>query len=360
LLPVAISCHPPPGFATFCYMASAYTRRGSPYHWLRIRKADGGWKSVSSGIRIGSVGAERKLQQRIAEETAKEERMKDETGVAMMRVWVPKWIQRHYTNEFSRARAFNCWAHLATFFKKKRIEHPEEVNYGVIMDYMAWRTEKERCEKDGRRVGNWNTALTEVRILGSVMHEAFAQGWILANPCARLRLGRRDVKEKREIFPDEQLKIEAALEADEAEEWMKDSWLVGMKHGCRLAEVKVPMERIDVEMMAITFKVKGGRFHTAPLHKDLLPLVARRRSEKAKFLVDLPQNASKRWIQWLSARGHDNLSFHCLRVTVITRFARASVAEAKAMEYVGHCSAMVHAIYRKLRPKDVAELGDFL
>lgn len=286
--------------------------------------------------------------------------MKEESGVAMLKVWVPRWIERHYQNPKSRARAFNCWAHLAAFLKLKKIEHPEEVNYGAIMDYMAWRTDRERCEKEGRRLGHWNTALTEVRILGSIMHEAVSQGWVLANPCARLRLGRRDVKEKREVFPEEQAEIEAKLAEDGVPQWMRDSWLVGIKQGCRLAEVKVPMERVDTALMAITFRVKGGRFHTAPLHKDLLPLVERRRKEKADHLVDLPGNASKLWIQWLGNRGHGDLSFHCLRVTVVTRFARAGVAEAKAMEYVGHCSALVHGIYRKLRPGDVADLGGFL
>lgn len=280
-----------------------------------------------------------------------------------MRNWVPQWIGHYYKNRLSAARALNAWAHLAEFFKKRGVLHPEEVSYGLCQDYMRWRTDAEACEAEGRRLGNWNTALTELRFLGSVMQESLAQGWIIANPCARLRLGRKNVKEKRAIERDEQARIEQELMTEGVPQWMQDSWLVGLKHGARLSEVKVPMGMINTEhgdRSVIAFKIKGGKVHAAPLHKDLLPMVERRRMEGAAFLVDLPKNASRDWVRWLEARGFEGLSFHCLRVTVITRFALADVTAEKAMQYVGHCTELAHAIYRKLKPKDVKSLGEFL
>lgn len=344
-------------------MASFYPRKRSPYYWLRIRGADGEWSDVSSGIRVGDVGALRKIQQRVALESAKEERMKDDSGEALMRNWVPRWIGHYYKNQRSADRAMNAWAHLSEFFRVKGILHPEEVSYGLCQNYMKWRIDAEACESEGRRLGNWNTALTELRILGSIMQEALAQGWIIANPCARLRLGRKEVKEKRAIEREEQVKIEEALARPDTPQWMRDSWLVGIKHGCRITEVKVPMTMINTEnpeRMVIAFKIKGGKIHAAPLHKDLLPLVERRRAEGAKYLVDMPKNASRDWVRWLVALGLKDLSFHCLRVTVITRLALANVTAEKAMQYVGHCTELAHAIYRKLKPKDVASLGDHL
>lgn len=97
-----------------------------------------------------------------------------------------------------------------------------------------------------------------------------------------------------------------------------------------------------------------------PLHSDLIPIITRRRASGAKTLVDLPKSPSKEWINFFTRCGFHDLCFHCLRVTVITRFAQADVTAEKAMQYVGHCSALVHAIYRKLKPRDVAQLGDFL
>ena len=341
-------------------MASYYERGKSPYYWLRIKDADGVWQSESSGIRKDGVGALRKIQQRISLETAKEERMENDGGKAILRNWVPNWIEHYYSNPRSADRAMNAWAHLSVFFRKKSILHPEEVTYGVCHEYMKWRTDKKACEAEDRRLGNWNTALTELRILGTIMQESLSQGWILANPCARLRLGRKDVAEKRAIEREEQAIIEAGLLEDDTEQWMRDSWLVGIKQGCRITEVKVPMALINTQTKVIPFKIKGWKFHPAPLHPDLLPLIERRRAENAAWLVDLPKNASRDWVRWFEKHGLEGLSFHSLRVTVITRFALADVTAEKAMQYVGHCSELCHAIYRKLKPRDVASLGDFL
>ncbi len=338
-------------------MASSYERKDSPFYWLRIKSPDGRWTFVSSGIRKDSAGAARKIQQRVTEETAREKRMNTETSALLAR-WVPGWIGYHYTNPKSARRAMNAWAHLSAFLKERRVIHPEEVTYGLCHDFMKWRTDEEACEDEGRRLGNWNTALTELRILGTIMQEAMAQGYVMANPCARLRLGRKDVKGKRPIEPHEQEIIEHALK--DAEEWLRDSWLVGIKQGCRLGEVEVPLDQISIPNRAIPFRVKGGRIHPAPLHRDLIPLVIRRRSEGREKLIDLPKSPSKEWINFFRKCGFDDLSYHCLRVTVITRFALADVTSEKAMQYVGHCNELTHAIYRKLKPRDVASLGDVL
>ncbi|MBK1884672.1 phage integrase SAM-like domain-containing protein [Luteolibacter pohnpeiensis] len=339
-------------------MASFYSRKNSPFYYIRTKGANGEWSDKSSGIRIGSQGAIRKIHQKVAEFTKKESEQASDGSAAAMQQWVPGWFSHHYTNELSKKRAMNCWAHLSTYFALKKIRHPQEVTYSVCHDYMKWRSDPAICEKDERKPGNWNTALTEIRVLGTIMQEAVAQGWIISNPCARLKLGRRDVKEKRAIERDEQEKIEEALKS--CPEWMQDSWLVAMKQGCRLSEVKAPLKRVSLSAMAISFRVKGGSLHTAPLHADLVPLVKRRQGQDAEFLVDLPTNASKLWNQWLTNQGFPDLSFHCIRVTVITRFAQANVTAEKAMQYIGHCDEMVHGIYRKLRPKDVASLGDIL
>lgn len=49
-----------------------------------------------------------------------------------------------------------------------------------------------------------------------------------------------------------------------------------------------------------------------------------------------------------------HLCFHCTRVTVITKMARAGVPMAVAMAYVLHSSSLVHKIYQRL---GIADLG---
>ena len=83
-------------------MASHYTRKGSPYYWLRVRRADGSWDSISSGIRIDQEGSKRKIQQRISDETAKEALMRDDGGSALLRAWVPGYL-------FVPADQIECW-----------------------------------------------------------------------------------------------------------------------------------------------------------------------------------------------------------------------------------------------------------
>ena len=151
-----------------------------------------------------------------------------------------------------------------------------------------------------------------------------------------------------------------AEEIHSAPEWLQNAWLVGCKQGCRLSEVKVKMSDIDEHKGVILFHVKGGKTHPAPLHRDLLPLVKLCREQDKEYLVDLPIYASKLIIQWLRSKGVNDISFHCLRVTVVTRLARAGYSESQVMEYVGHCSEMVHSIYRKLQPADLKHLGDAL
>ena len=293
----------------------------------------------------------------VSEMTAREQEDKDEGAGALFREWVESWIDYEYDNEKTATRYHNAWAHLSMFLSRKKVIHPHEVTYQLCHEYMRWRIDKEKAEKEGRKACVWNTALTELRVLGAIEQEAVRRGYIMANPCARLRLGRKNTKEKPEITGEQIIDIEEKLK--KAPEWMRDAWLVGIKQGCRVSEVAVPMNDIDVNAKVITFHVKGkgDKTHSAPLHDDLLPLIAKAKKKKRKTLVELPFNPSKCWCQWFDKNGYEEISFHCLRVTVVTRLARAGYSESQTMEYVGHCSEMVHAIYRRLRPNDLHHLG---
>ena len=141
---------------------------------------------------------------------------------------------------------------------------------------------------------------------------------------------------------------------------MRDCFLVAMRQGCRLTETQVPLERIDLEKRVITFLAKGGRLHAAPLHPELVPLVRERAEAGCGTLVDLPAQPSPRWGEFFKQVGLPHLTFHCTRVTVVTRLCEAGFSESQTMAYVGHSSTLVHALYRKMRPSAVSALCEAL
>jgi len=347
-------------FATACYvtaMASYFARKDSPFYWIRVKRPDGTWHQRSSGLRMDEKGSIRRISQLVAEETAKEA-FEEDGSSAFFKQWVPQWINYHYTNGFSKVRCNNAWAHLSVFFATRKVRHPGEVTYAICHDYVRWRT-SEAAESEGRRRAAWNTAVMEMRVLGAIMQESLRRGWIVANPCARLGLPKRKGKEKQVITPTEEKMVFAELRSRGSPDWMEESFLVAMRQGCRLREVEVPLERIDTKKMVVTFKVKGGGLHCAPLHKDLLPLVAKAKAQKRSVLVKLPAQPSPRWGKFFKSVGL-NVCFHCTRVTVVTRLCEAGFSESQTMAYVGHVSELVHDLYRKMRPVAVAHLGDVL
>lgn len=339
-------------------MASCFQRKDSPFFWIRFKTPDGRWKQRSSGVRTDAPGALRKVHQMVVEETAREAMRETEGASAMFRHWVPGWIDYRYKNERSRVRCLNAWAHWSVFLEERRLAHPAEMTYAVAHEFMRWRTNPPKGA--ARRVAAWNTSVVEVRFMGAVMQEALRRGWIAVNPFASLGLSKRASKEKRAITREEEERIFEALKRKKGAPWMWEAFLVAMRQGCRMREVAVPMEQVDEKAMVIVFNAKGGKKHAAPLHKDLLPLVRKARREKRNVLVRLPRQPSPKWGKFFSGMGMDDLCFHCTRVTVVTRLCEAGFSESQTMAYVGHASASVHAIYRKMRPTAVAALGSAL
>ena len=334
-------------------MASYYQRQDSPFFWVRYLRPDGVWKSKSTGIRADSVGALRKVSRLVAEMTKEEESLKHDGPVSLLTNWVPGWIATHYKSEKTAMRYGAAWAWLSLFFKEKDVLHPGEVTARLCHEYMEWRTNPPK----GRRKACWNTALCEIRFMGAVMREACFRGLAVSNPCWGLRLARAVPTEKQEISRSHEKIIRDALEHEPV--WMRESFEVGIKHGCRLRECAVPMSRIDEENI-IRFATKGGREHVVRAHMDVVPIIELARNEGRKVLVEMPMdNCSKVWCKFFSTLGLP-YSFHCLRVTVVTRLARAGISESQAMRYVGHSTTLVHALYRKLRPEDLSGAASVL
>jgi site-specific recombinase XerD len=240
----------------------------------------------------------RRLHGILVEESAKEKLGRAEGGSALFHQWVPRFLKERYTNPGTIQSWAVMWFKMSGFLTEKKVTHPAEVTYHLMMDYLRWRVSPPKGSK--RRPVSRNTAIEEISRMGLLMQEALRNGWVIANPCMRMGL-RRDPskKEKRAITKKEEARIFKELkecEHGEWDGWMSEMFLVAMRQGCRKNEVKVPLENIDVEAMKITFKIKRGRTHVSPLHKDLLPLVKKARKEKRKVLVSVPDCASVKWL----------------------------------------------------------------
>jgi integrase len=336
-------------------MASLFKRRDSPYYWVRTQRPDGSWGGKSTGIRIDSTNAFRKAKQFAAQQTMQEAPSRTITGGQRFDAWVPAFLRTRYKNRGTLVRYLNAWSALSLYFEREGVAAPSQITYRLCNAYPDFRTNPPRGTLKAR---TFNTALTELKVLSAIMHEAVRRDFATANPCSRLGFKRDKTKRKPEISDDEQLAIESSLET--SAQWMRDCWLVAMRHGCRLAETAVPLKNIDLRAGTISFIAKGGRTHTAPIHKDILPVVAEAKRAKRKHLVELPAYPAKKWHQFFRRIGMPHLSFHSTRVTVVTRLARAGHPIYKTKAYVGHASDTVHAIYQRLAPIDVRDLGEAL
>jgi integrase len=255
-------------------------------------------------------------------------------------------------NPKTLARYTNAWSAIATYLDHINVISPLQITYQICRAYPAFRTDPPN--KIMRR-RTFNTALTELKVFSAIMQEAVRRGYITANPCLRLGYRRTPPKQKPEITAEEQRTIEAALPNQDI--WMQECWLVAMRQGCRVSETAVPLQNIDLRRGTISFIGKGNRLHTAPLHKDLVSLVRLAQRQKRTHLVALPKYAPKKWHQFFRRLGLPHLSFHCTRVTAITRLARDGYSMAQTKAYVGHASDTVHAIYQRLTAADVRHLG---
>ncbi len=129
---------------------------------------------------------------------------------------------------------------------------------------------------------------------------------------------------------------------------------IGIHQGARLRETSVPFEDIDFERQSITFNAKGNNRFTTALHPDLAPILKKIKDRGLERTCILPDWPSKAFATLFQKIGMTKVCFHCTRVTVITRLARAGVPISQAMRFVGHASHTVHEIYQRLGVDDLS------
>jgi hypothetical protein len=283
--------------------------------------------------------------------------------------WVETWLRGRYRLQTRTLTAYlGAWKQVSFFLRERKIAVPRLLLYQHVVDFVHWR-ESQIKKQSGRRVSR-NTALHNVKVLSRIMREAIRRVYAQGNPCTKLSedVPPDPVPEKPE-FSDKEIQLVRAELARRAglgrpSDWMVIAFEIALHQGVRLSATQIPLADIDLERGVIQLREKGSRgkptIFSMPIHPGLRPLLTRLKGEHGReFTCVLPRFAPRNFSRVMRAMGLPH-TFHCTRVSVITRMARGDISEQKAMAYVHHGSWAVHKVYTKLRPADVAGVAQAL
>jgi integrase len=304
---------------------------------------------MATEFRVEDPFGRRKVLALAREKSEEAKAMKPILEQAAWENWVEQFIGSRYRNNSTVKRANGAWKVLREWLYARGLFAPSMVEYRHAQDWVDWRTERRR--PNGNFISR-NTALCDLRILAIIMREAMRRNYCQAVAIERCGIRKDRPKEKPEMTGEEIATIRQNLVG--RSQWMGDAFEVAIHQGCRLRETQVPLNLVDEVRGLITFKIKGGRMHTTALNPGLIAFVRNKRSQGAARLVDLPPMPSKEWWTYFRELGMPHLCFHCTRVTVVTRMARAGVPIQQAMRFVGHASELIHRIYQRLAPQDLS------
>ena len=342
-----------------------YPRNDSPYWWIKYwcpeqMKSRG--KSTEHR-RDDPQGFKRALA--MARELSADARASKQVAPSSRwATWVPDWLKmKHRDSPLSLKSELGRWHWLDAYLTETKIHGPQGMTYLLAYAYMNWRTSQ--IKKVSRKHPSHNTARMELSLLSRVMREAVHRGYLFANPLERMGIKRDRPAEKPELTDGDITAIREGLLHKEGHLPLKERWMticfeIALCQGCRVSETSVLLFDIDEDMGRITFHAKRHKVFATLLHPGIAPLIRALRAAGAERTCILPPMATKEWHWFFKGRPErgwegkcPKASFHCTRVTAITRMARAGVPIQQAMAYVGHADQTVHRIYQRLQAADL-------
>ena len=309
--------------------------------------------SASTGLRVESELESRQARVIAAEAEVAEEEFAMRGPVESAWGWVEGWLVNHCRSPRTLSAYRTHWSHIRHFLQVHGLHHPRMLTFRHGAEYVEWRQGRRAQHKECSR----NTALLEVKLLGQVLKHAARRGMVAANPISGLGIAKEDIEPKREITEEEIHKCLQAL--PEEPEWMRLAFHIALHTGCRLRETALVMANVDFTGRTITFDTpKGGRSKafTRPLPEALVEMLWPIRNRKISH--EFPFQPSRRFQQFFEKLEIRGVSFHCLRVSYVTRLHRAGVPLSAAMRLVNHSSEVVHRVYQRLRVDDVRKWAD--
>lgn len=329
-------------------MASLYKRHGSPFFWLKPKNG----KARSTKLRTDVALHIKRANDLLAKQNESENLVHSDPE--RWDYWVTQYIQERYEGSPKTLQSYLVrWRSLRAFLNRHKLDYPNQVTFNLMTQYVAWRRTGD--VQNGVRPASKNTAIWEVKLMSLVMRRAVQLGYVPANPCTGLGLQRLKPEPKRE-FTDEHIQV-IWKELQAEPEWMRVNFLICLHTGCRLREAAVPLDCVNLDSKFIHFPdTKGDKPFTVPLRDELVPLFERLQRERpGQAAFDMPMMPSTEWWAFFRRIGLPQYCMHGLRVTFISRLARAKVPMSEAMRLVNHASEEIHRIYQRFEPEDLRQ-----
>jgi integrase len=194
--------------------------------------------------------------------------------------------------------------------------------------------------------------------LRAIVYEALRRGWANQNVAARLGLRPGRSREKSDFTQEQIDLIRRKLSEFRKPDWMKISFEIAIHQGCRIKETSLSLKDVNLDTDEITFTIKRGTRHTTALHPALKPMFKKLKANGQERTSDWHGNMSRDWARFFRRIGLRGYSFHCTRVTVVTRLARSGKVSEQAMRFIGHANKPIHRIYQRLRTSDLKACVD--
>ena len=342
---------------------SVYARKGRPVYYLSYWSAEKLSRvHEATPFRVDDPEGKRRAYE-LAQERAKEAAVfRDTEATERWESWVPDFLKRKYgaRQQKTLKRYQASWKWLFLYLQEIKVYGPRSLTPVQVRDYHAWRMQQKK--RTGRTVGH-NTALLDIKCLQVLMQEAILRSWVRTNPCDRLGIGRLRGREKLEM-PDEDMAFitdkldEFSKENPEHYGWMRTAWEIARWQGCRVSETRINLrQQVNLRDGILTIYGKGrdgqAKEIRTLIHPALKPLFQQMLKEGKQWTLEIPKMYGRDLWRFFQKIGMPHYSFHCTRVTVITKAARAGVPENHLMAYVGHGKTDVHRVYQKLKARDL-------
>jgi site-specific recombinase XerD len=352
--------------------ACLYQRKDSPYWWIKYWSEERmGWHQRGTEHRRDDPQGYKRALATARELSAEGRAARQVVPTSRWSSWVTDWLkQKHHDSPKTLVSELGRWHWIDAFLTERKVRGPQGMNYLLGQDYMSWRTSQ--TKRVSKKHPCHNTALMELRLLSRALQEAVHRGYIFANPLARINIKKHKAAEKPELTDADVSAIRAALAEREGQLPLKDRWMticfeIALHQGCRVSETSVALTDIDENAFRITFHAKRDNVFTTKLNAALVPMIRQLRAARVERTCILPVMLTKEWHWFFKGRPErgwvgvcPHVTFHCTRVTVITRMARAGVPIQQAMAFVGHADESVHRIYQRLQADDLSRCTDAL
>lgn len=339
-----------------------YVRKGRPTYYLLYTDPHTQMRvCVSTPHRLDHAEG-RRLATEMAEDKAREiGLLKEQSPNERWETWVLPFLQKKYARQQKTLKRYSAsWKYLMLYLQQNKVYEPRVLTPVQVRDYHSWRMEQKK--RTGRTVSH-NTALLDIKALQVILQECVFRGWIRTNPCDRLGIGRMRGKEKLEITDEDMKTITAKLdefvkENPEHYQWMRTAWEIARWQGCRVSETRINLkQQVNLRDGILTIYGKGRDGQSKEIrtliHPELKGFFEKMIKEKKQWTLEIPRMYGRDLWRFFQRIGMPHYSFHCTRVTVITKAARAGVPENHLMAYVGHGKTDVNRIYQKLKARDL-------